>query len=308
MHRLDRLFAIATRLQGSSTVRAEDLARRFEVSTRTIYRDVAALADAGVPVVSLPGQGYRLAEGYFLPPLVFSGGEATALLLGARLLSSQAVGPLAEAADHAIAKVAAVLDATARRRLDELDATVSFRPPDRLPPALDLADPTVGALRAAIADRRVVEIRYRGRNRGDETTRLVEPGLLSFADGAWYLAGYCRLRGAGRAFRLDRIQSFAALEETFLPRSEPRPPAPAVIEVRVRFSAQAARIAAERQHWSFVRMEVGDGDRVAVYAPERLDEIASWILGWGCEAEALAPAELRTRLRDEALRLAEMLT
>src|SRR5512135_433995 len=82
MNRTDRLLAIVLELQAKGNRRAQDLATTFETSVRTIYRDVQALSEAGVPVVSVPGQGYSLVEGYFLPPLRFSTDEATMLLLG----------------------------------------------------------------------------------------------------------------------------------------------------------------------------------------------------------------------------------
>ena len=308
MNRLDRLFAIATVLQSRSRVRAEDLAARFEVSKRTIYRDITALAEAGVPVVSLPGQGYRLADGFSLPPLVFTPAEATALLFGARLLATQASGAMARAADDAIAKVAAVLDETTRRNVEEIDATVTFFPAASGDPPLDLTDARVTAIREAITRRRAVALRYRGRNREEASERLVEPQTLTFGGNAWYLSGYCRLRGGERAFRLDRIEHLAVTDEAFRPRAAAPAPPPATIDVRVRLSPLAARIARERQHWSFVREDADPGGAVAVYAPHRLDEIASWLLGWGTAAEVIAPPELRERLRAEALRLAELLT
>src|SRR5260370_6172782 len=85
MNRTDRLLAIILELQGKGRQRAEDLAETFETSKRTIYRDIQALGEAGVPVVSIPGRGYSLMKGYFLPPLSFTTDEATMLLLCSHL-------------------------------------------------------------------------------------------------------------------------------------------------------------------------------------------------------------------------------
>src|SRR3712207_9474943 len=85
MNRMDRLFALVMLLQARKRLRADDLAAEFGVSRRTIYRDIYALNEAGVPIVSLPGEGYELMDGYFLPPLVFSPAEASALVLGAQI-------------------------------------------------------------------------------------------------------------------------------------------------------------------------------------------------------------------------------
>src|SRR5260370_15756580 len=87
MNRTDRILAIILELQGKGRQRAEDLAETFETSKRTIYRDILALGEAGVPVLSIPGRGYSLMKGYFLPPLSFTTDEATMLLLGSDLMA-----------------------------------------------------------------------------------------------------------------------------------------------------------------------------------------------------------------------------
>ena len=307
MNRLDRLFAITTFLQGRSRVRAEDLARAFEVSKRTIYRDVVALSEAGVPIVAEPGQGYGLAEGYFLPPLVFTGGEATALVLGARLLASRTAGRTPADAERAVAKIAAVLTTTAREEVDRRTAVVRFLRP--LPPetAFDLDDARLEELRRALRERRVVALRYHGRSRGEVTERRVEPADVVCYDGVWYLSAHCRLRAAPRHFRLERMVDVTVLDETFSPRSEPFP-GRTPIEVRVRFGAGALRWVRERQHWSFRGEETDRDGTVLVYAPDDIGEIAPWLLGWGTAVEVVAPADLRARIRDEARAVAETLT
>src|SRR5574339_67106 len=90
MNRIDRLFAILLTIQHKRRVRAQDLADQFEVSKRTIYRDLSALNQMGIPLAALPGEGFELVEGYYIPPLMFTENEAMALLLGSRLLSQQA--------------------------------------------------------------------------------------------------------------------------------------------------------------------------------------------------------------------------
>src|SRR5262245_17319933 len=111
MNRTDRLLAIVLELQahGSRSVRAEDLAARFEINKRTVYRDVQALSEAGVPIVAIPGQGYWLAEGYFLPPLAFSPDEAVMLLLGADFVAQNFDAQYRAAAESAARKIEAVL-------------------------------------------------------------------------------------------------------------------------------------------------------------------------------------------------------
>jgi predicted DNA-binding transcriptional regulator YafY len=187
MNRIDRLFAITTRLQAHGHLRAADLAGIFEVSKRTVYRDITALSESGVPIVSLPGRGYSLVDGYFLPPLLLSTREATALVLGARLVAGHANSEISGAAEDAVAKLLAVMSDDSRRELRELDDVLDLAPAPEPHARLDLNDEKVRALWQAILERRVTTLRYFGRNRGGETVRQVEPLRLGYANAAWYL-------------------------------------------------------------------------------------------------------------------------
>src|SRR5262245_33759427 len=105
MNRVDRLFGILLQLQQRWRVRAQDLAARFEISERTIYRDMTALSEVGVPIAALPGERYELMEGYYLLPLVFTPNEAGALSLAAQMFISQSSGRVASAGQAALAKI-----------------------------------------------------------------------------------------------------------------------------------------------------------------------------------------------------------
>src|ERR1700686_4268255 len=109
MNKTDRLLAIVLELQGKKRQRAEDLAATFETSKRTIYRDIEALCEAGVPIGSIPGQGYSLMQGYFLPPLSFSTEEATMLLLGSDFMAQNFDAQYRAAAQSASRKIEGVL-------------------------------------------------------------------------------------------------------------------------------------------------------------------------------------------------------
>lgn len=94
MNRIDRLAAILIQLQSRPLVKAQDLATKFSISLRTVYRDIRALDEGGVPVIGEAGSGYRLMEGYKLPPVMFNQDEASALLTAAKLMQSMSDGPL----------------------------------------------------------------------------------------------------------------------------------------------------------------------------------------------------------------------
>jgi predicted DNA-binding transcriptional regulator YafY len=306
MNRIDRLFAILLLIQRKRRVRALDLAQAFEVSERTIYRDMVALNESGVPIVALPGTGYELVEGYYLPPLLFTPDEAAALFLGVHMLLAHTEGRTGADAERALAKVALVLPKMLRQNTERLASSIEFFMPRT---RFDLDDPHLAASQQAIWEWRVVRLRYHSYSRDEITEREVEPHTLTYAGGAWYLNGYCRLRQDVRAFRLNRIERLELLRETFEPHQAPTP-APAAITVRVRFDPGAARWVRERQHYAFQAEEspAGEGGPVMVYRVHTLSDLIPWLLGWGASAEALDPPELRAQLRAEALKLAQLLT
>src|SRR5262245_1762492 len=178
MNRIDRLFGILLQLQHRRRVRAQDLAAKFEVSERTIYRDMSALCEVGVPIAALPGEGYELMEGYYLRPLVFTSDEASALSLAAQMCLSQASGRRAVAGQAALAKIAAVLPEATRQQTAVLLQMVQFMLP---PTRFNLDDGRLVLFQQAISQRRCVFLRYHSYARDETTERVVEPLKLTFS-------------------------------------------------------------------------------------------------------------------------------
>ena len=170
MNRTDRLLAIVLELQAKKQVRAEDLAAKFEVSKRTIYRDMLALDEFGVPIVALPGQGYSLVEGYFLPPLTFNTDEAIMLLLGADFVGRNFDAQYREAAQSANQKIVTVLPEGLRQEVEYLEHSIRFIAING-----QAASETLQQLRRAIIQRRTVRFRYHARYRDGQTERKQRP-------------------------------------------------------------------------------------------------------------------------------------
>lgn len=305
MNRIDRLFAILLTLQRKRRVRAQDLAQQFEISKRTIYRDMSALNQMGIPIAAMPGEGFELVEGFYVPPLMFKEEEAVALSLGLRLLTQQAAGSLTQSADSALAKITVALPEQVRARSEALTDVIGFITPGQ---KFDLDDPQLLVIQKAIQEKRVIHIRYHGYQKDEVTERDVEPHQLFYSDGVWYLEGYCRLRKDIRAFRLSRIERMTALRETFSKRRTGKPGEQKKIEIRIRFSKNIARWVRERQHYGFQREETLPDGVLMVYEVHDVSEMTAWILGWGEAAEALSPKELRKSLRETAQKLANLLT
>lgn len=306
MNRIDRLFAILLELQHKRRLRAQDLARQFEVSKRTIYRDLSALNQMGIPLAALPGEGFELVEGYYLPPLMFTENEAVALILGSRLLTQQSAGSLAQSADSALAKIKVALPDPVRAHAEALTDIISFITPRA---KFDLEAPQLLLIQEAIRERRVLHLRYRGYQKEDVTERDVEPHQLFYADGVWYLEAYCRWRKDMRDFRLSRMEAVTPRRETFRKKRTEKSQAQPIIVIKIRFAPSAIRWVRERQHYGYQgdEQETPQGI-VMIYQVNQESEIIPWILGWGTSAEVLSPKELRKNLRETALKLANLLT
>jgi predicted DNA-binding transcriptional regulator YafY len=305
MNRIDRLFAILLTLQHRRRIRALDLAKQFEVSKRTIYRDLSALNQMGIPLAALPGEGFELIEGYYIPPLMFSENEAVAMILGARLLMQQAAGSITQGANQAITKLTVALPDQIRVKAEALTDVIGFITPDK---KFDLDNAQLLTLQKAIQENQVIYIRYHAYQKDEITERDVEPHQLFYSDGVWYLEGYCRLRKDIRAFRVSRMENLTTRGETFSQRSGTKAKDQKKIGIRIRFAKDVARWVRERQHYGFQEEETVSDGVVMHYEVHDFSEITGWILGWGDRAEVLSPKELRKSLRETAQKLADLLT
>lgn len=306
MNRIDRLFAILLELQHKRRVRAQDLAHQFEVSKRTIYRDMSALNQMGIPIAALPGEGFELVEGFYLPPLMFKEEEAVALTLGLRLLTQQAAGSLTQSADSASAKIKVALPEQVRARSEALTNIIGFVTPSQ---KFNLDDSQLLLIQHAIQERQVLHLRYRGYQKEEVSERDVEPHQLFYADGVWYIEAYCRSRKGMRDFRLSRMEAVKPLRETFKKKRTGKSQSQPVMVIKIRFTPASVRWVRERQHYSYQRdeRETPQGT-VMSYHVQQFNEIIPWVLGWGADAEVISPKELRQSLRETAQKLTDLLT
>ncbi len=309
MNRTDRLLAIVLELQGRGQARAHDLAAHFETSKRTIYRDIEALCEAGVPVVATPGQGYTLMEGYFLPPLSLTADEATTLLLGGDFVAGQFDAQYREAVASAGRKIEAVLPEQRRKELRDMRESVHVITPEGTQAPASLVPELLGTLRRAILDRRTVRFRYYGRYAGDAHAALGErnadPYSLVHVAGAWYVIAHCHQRHALRKFRLDRIERLTLTDDRFIRPANFRLPEEQHahdrrVIVRVSFAGEAARWVRESRYFYIVAQEDTDTGLLVTLRVRREEEIIPWLLGWGRQARVLEPRSLRQRLAAEA--------
>jgi predicted DNA-binding transcriptional regulator YafY len=312
MNRTDRLLAIVLELQGKRWRRAEDLAETFETSKRTIYRDMLALGEAGVPIVSIPGRGYSLVEGYFLPPVSFSADEATILLLGADVMAQSFDTHYQTVAHSASRKILGVLPDIQRQAVESLRERIQFVS-GALAARPDMAQQLekLQLLRGAIVESRRVRFDYHTRYTAPATpsqsaTRAVDPYSLAHVGASWYLTGYCHTRRGLRTFRLERIEGVTTLPETFerpaTVRLNPRQRQQESphITVCALFAPEVARWVRESPSYFTLAMDDTPDGLLVTLAVRDLSEITQWLLGWGRHARILEPDALRHLLAEEA--------
>lgn len=206
MRRAERLFRLVQDLRSRNVTRAEDLARRFEVSLSTIYRDIAHLQGSGLPIEGEAGVGYMLRPGFDLPATTFTHEQIEALAVGLAFVERTGDTDLAAAAREVRAKIQSGLPLPEDRALSDAPFfNLHGKPP---------SDPHAGLMRAAIRQKRVVEISY-ANGAGPATTRRIQPLVIWTLPEGWMVSGWCELREDFRTFRADRIAALCVTKVTF---------------------------------------------------------------------------------------------
>lgn len=310
MNKTDRLFAIILELQASGQCRAEDLAQTFEVNKRTIYRDVQALSEMGVPVVAVPGQGYSLMEGYFLPPLRFTTDEAVMLLLGSDFVAQNFDAQYRAAARSASRKLESILPDALREEVQYLQGSIRFARKNDMP---EEQEDVIRLLRRAIVERKTIRFDYfsrSGKPQGQLQERTADPYGIYNLDGIWYLIAHDHARRDRRNFRVQRMERVRLGDKTFarpkgfvMEQDDTLPKRRMVI--RALFDPEIARWVREANYfYATEARDTRDGLLVTLRVREPEDAV-QWLLGWGSKVRILEPESLRATLQQEVERMLE---
>ena len=307
MNRFDRITAILIQLQAKQSVKGQDLAERFGVSLRTVYRDLRTLEEAGVPLCGEAGVGYCLADGYRLPPVMFSREEATALITAEKLVAQLTDAQTAQLSSAAMDKLRAVLRRPDRDYLEALSPRITVLKPHaaRVPVAPPTSN-THQVLLAGIAQQQVVQLDYRAGYQGDSTLRDVEPIGVYYGQ-HWHVIAFCRLRQEFRDFRLDRIAGLHLRDEHFAPRPDTlqsywaqqaqRRQAHAVV---LQFAPQVLAHVEDSKHsfgWTH-EQQLPTGWREMTFLVSYLEHMARWLLMFTNCVTVVSPPELKQRMRE----------
>lgn len=295
MNRTDRLVALVMLLQSRRVITASEMAEHFEITERTVYRDLAALGEGGVPIVGEPGVGYSLMRGYQLPPVMFSTQEAFALVTGGLLAERMTDASVREPIRTALGKLAAVLPADLQARVHHLRDAMQVHGRTGSGPV------PLSRVQMAMAERRVMRLRYAGAVGGEALVREVEPlGLVFYLD-HWHLIAWCRLREDVRDFRVDRILECELLAEPTPPRpdfdlaaylSRCHQPENAMVAELVFHPRLMETV---RRHWGPALREEHHEERGVrvVLACGEARYLARWLLSLRDQVRVIAPETLR---------------
>ena len=212
--RLSRLTAILIQLQTKRLLTATELADKFSVSIRTIYRDIKALEQAGVPVLTEEGKGYTLMQGYRIPPVMFTESQANALILAEQLVLKNKDASFVKDYMEAIDKIKAVLGYHVRDKANLLAERTRFDQNINS----ERNSNNLSELQFALTNFNLTQIEYTN-EAGQTSTRLIEPFALLSTQGNWLLVAWCRTRNEFRYFRLDRINKLHILSDKFTPHN-----------------------------------------------------------------------------------------
>lgn len=303
LKRFDRIVAIFIHLQAKRVVKAEELAERFGVSIRTIYRDIRALEAAGIPLMGEAGVGYSIVEGYRLPPVMFTREEALSFVAAEKLMEAFTDKSLGTHYQSALYKIKAVLRATDQEWIGTLGMSVQV---SRQTNPINAAIPdALEILLESIANKTQVYLVYRSLREDRPIARQIDPVGVFHESGFWYVIGYCYLRSAYRQFRADRIQQ---IKRTEYPFGKDHPSLEALREanqldtpkqkVIIRFKKDVVRyIRRDVQYFGYVD-EVDKGEEVEmIFLHDQCDHyFPRWYLTCGDRARIIEPESFKQQV------------
>lgn len=212
-NRLSRLTAILIQMQAKRIITASELSQKFKVSKRTIYRDIRALENSGVPILTEEGKGYTLMDGYKVPPIMFTEKQANALILAEQLVLKNKDASFVKDYSEAIDKIKSILKYSTQDKANLLANRTRYdQALNQERNSNNLSD-----LQKALTHYNLVKIQYTNKE-GSATSREIEPFAILSTEN-WYLIAWCRLRKEFRFFRLDRIQKMEIQTENFEPHN-----------------------------------------------------------------------------------------
>lgn len=212
MNRLERLSAILIKLQSRSIITAQQIADQFEISLRTVYRDIKALEEAGIPVIGNIGVGYSLVDGFRLPPLMFTRDEAIAFLTAEKFIEKMTDLRNVQNYKSGMDKIKSVLRYVEKDYISDIESNIKVL--SRENNVNNLPKAITQCILQSISEKKIMHIVYQN-SESISSERDIEPIGCFYSEKNWYLIAFCRLKNEYRSFRIDRIVNFSLQSESF---------------------------------------------------------------------------------------------
>ena len=302
--RFDRIVAILIQLQSKRIVKAQELADRFEVSLRTIYRDIRTLEASGVPISAEAGVGYSIMEGYRLPPVMFTREEAGSFVAAEKLMQKFTDKSLGAYHKSAMYKVKSVLRGREKDWVTALESHVLIHPAQAL--FNENISDALEILFESIAEKKQVFLTYQSLEADQPSERNIEAVGLFHENNYWYVLGYCHFRLDYRQFRTDRMLQIKRTEKPFtlehgtIDEHRSKRAETQKTRVRIRVDKKIARyIAASRTRYGFVSETIKKNDVEMTFMTSGLEhDFPRWYIMFGDYATILEPESLKNRIKE----------
>jgi predicted DNA-binding transcriptional regulator YafY len=302
MNRIDRVSAILIQLQSRKVVKAQHIADRFNVSLRTVYRDIKSLEEAGIPLAGEAGIGYSIMDGYRLPPVMFTREEAIAFLTAEKLVEKMTDETNGRNYKSAMYKIRAVLRSAEKDLLEQIDNQIEVIKVNK---HSTLEGNYTESILKAIAEKKVVSIDYFSYYRRESNKRLVEPVGIFHLDHYWHLIGYCMLRNDYRDFRFDRISNLKITGEgqrrEHLPLKnyiEKRFSGRELHPVTIAIDEEACPYVGEQKYYMGYVSETRKGNEIEMnFMSASLEGFARWFIVIADRARIVEPEILRDKVK-----------
>ena len=304
MNRFDRITAILIQLQSKKIVKAQDLAARFEISLRTVYRDIRSLEEAGVPLYGEAGVGYSLVDGYRLPPVMFTREEAMTFVTAEKLMEQFTDVATKSSYQSAMFKMKAVLRNDEKDLVENIEDSILIR--KRNPENAGAPNNILDSLLKCISENCIAKMTYSAMNSDETTERTIEPIGIFHENQFWYVVAWCHLRKDYRQFRTDRVNKIAITEEKF---SRKHPSFTAYLEeaekqhslvtVKIRVLKKVARyLQQQKYYYGFVSETIQNDLIELTFQTMSLEGFARWLLMFADMCEIVEPPELKNKVKE----------
>ena len=312
MNRIDRVTAILIHLQSRKVVKAQEIAERFDISLRTVYRDIATLQEAGVPINGEAGVGYSIMDGYRLPPVMFTKEEAIAFLTAEKMVEKLTDASTKESYLSAMYKVKAVLRSTEKEYLENINEHIEVVGNRYLPQNNNTANPLQSILKS-ISEKKVLLIDYFTNHSQEQNKRHIEPVGIIYIGSHWHLVAFCQLRNDYRNFRTDRISQ---IEFTDLAFKKEHPSLKNYLKqickekelqtVVIRVEKATSNFFGDQKFYNGFVSQKEIQDRIEMtFLSSSLEGFARWYMMFGDKAEIITPNALKQRVAEISDRISK---